>query len=59
MLAAGNAVVFNAHPSGAGIARHGVQLFNQAIDQAIGLDNLIYHHRQADAGIGSGDLRSS
>jgi acyl-CoA reductase-like NAD-dependent aldehyde dehydrogenase len=41
MLAAGNAVVFNAHPSGAGIARHGVQLFNQAIHQAIGLDNLI------------------
>jgi aldehyde dehydrogenase len=41
MLAAGNAVVFNAHPSGAGIARHGVQLFNQAIYQAIGIDNLI------------------
>jgi acyl-CoA reductase-like NAD-dependent aldehyde dehydrogenase len=41
MLAAGNAVVFNAHPSGAGIARHGVQLFNQAIHQAIGIDNLI------------------
>jgi aldehyde dehydrogenase len=41
MLAAGNAVVFNAHPSGAGIARHGVQLFNQAIDQVIGIDNLI------------------
>src|SRR5262245_32189336 len=41
MLAAGNAVVFNAHPSGAGIARHGVQLFNQAIHQAVGIDNLI------------------
>jgi aldehyde dehydrogenase len=41
MLAAGNAVVFNAHPSGAGIARNGVQLFNQAIHQAIGIDNLI------------------
>jgi aldehyde dehydrogenase len=41
MLAAGNAVVFNAHPSGAGIARHGVELFNQAIHQAIGIDNLI------------------
>src|SRR5260370_11085469 len=41
MLASGNAVVFNAHPSGAGIARHGGQLFNQSIQQAIGLDNLI------------------
>jgi aldehyde dehydrogenase len=41
MLAAGNAVVFNAHPGGAGIARHGVQLFNQAIHQSIGIDNLI------------------
>jgi aldehyde dehydrogenase len=41
MLAAGNAVVFNAHPGGAGIARHGVQLFNHAIHQSIGIDNLI------------------
>jgi aldehyde dehydrogenase len=41
MLAAGNAVVFNAHPSGASIARHGVQLFNQAIHRAIDIDNLI------------------
>jgi aldehyde dehydrogenase len=41
MLAAGNAVVFNAHPSGAGIARQGVRLFNQAIHHAIGIDNLI------------------
>jgi aldehyde dehydrogenase len=41
MLAAGNSVVFNAHPGGAGVARHGVELFNQAIHQAIGIDNLI------------------
>jgi aldehyde dehydrogenase len=41
MLAAGNAVLFNAHPGGAEIARHGVQLFNQAIHQTIGIDNLI------------------
>src|SRR4029077_18946006 len=41
MRAAGNAVVFNAHPGGAGIARHGVQLFNHAIHQSIGIDNLI------------------
>src|SRR5438132_5377524 len=41
MLAAGNTVVFNAHPGGAGVARHGVEQFNQAIHQAIGIDNLI------------------
>src|SRR5262249_33664382 len=41
MLASGNAVVVNPHPSGAKIACHGVQLFNQAIHQAIGIENLI------------------
>jgi aldehyde dehydrogenase len=41
MLAAGNAVVCNPHPSGARVACKGVRLFNQAIHQAIGLDNLI------------------
>jgi len=41
MLAAGNSVVVNPHPSGARIAVHGTRLFNQAIHQAIGIDNLI------------------
>jgi aldehyde dehydrogenase len=41
MLAAGNSVVVNPHPSGAKIAVHGTRLFNQAIQQAIGIDNLI------------------
>jgi aldehyde dehydrogenase len=41
MLAAGNALVCNPHPSGARIACRGTQLFNQAIHQAIGIDNLI------------------
>jgi aldehyde dehydrogenase len=41
MLAAGNAVVFNPHPGGARVACHGVQLFNEAIHAAIGIDNLI------------------
>ena len=41
MLAGGNALVCNAHPSGNKIAGHGVRLFNQAIRQAIGIDNLI------------------
>src|SRR5262245_22458058 len=41
MLAAGNALVCNPHPSGARIACKGVCLFNQAIHEAIGIDNLI------------------
>jgi aldehyde dehydrogenase len=41
MLAAGNTVVVNAHPSGANIAAHGVRLFNKAIAEATGLQNLI------------------
>jgi aldehyde dehydrogenase len=41
MLAAGNALVCNPHPSGAKIACKGTRLFNQAIHDAIGLDNLI------------------
>ncbi len=41
MLASGNTVVFNAHPSGAKIAAEGVRRFNRAIREAIGLDNLL------------------
>jgi aldehyde dehydrogenase len=41
MLAAGNALVCNPHPSGARIACKGTRLFNQAIHEAIGIDNLI------------------
>lgn len=41
MLAAGNTVVFNAHPSGAEIAKHGVRLFNEAMRAEIGIDNLL------------------
>ncbi|HQR44369.1 MAG TPA: aldehyde dehydrogenase family protein, partial [Gemmatales bacterium] len=41
MLASGNSVVINPHPSGAKIAVHGTRLFNQAIERAIGIDNLI------------------
>jgi len=41
MLASGNALVCNPHPSGALIACKGVQLFNRAIQQAIGIDNLL------------------
>jgi aldehyde dehydrogenase len=41
MLAAGNTVVVNAHPSGAKVAAEGVRRFNRAIRQAIGLDDLL------------------
>jgi aldehyde dehydrogenase len=41
MLAAGNTVVFNAHPSGARIAAEGLRRFNKAIREAIGLENLL------------------
>jgi aldehyde dehydrogenase len=41
LLAAGNVAVFNAHPSGANVAKHGVRLFNEAIRAEIGIDNLL------------------
>jgi aldehyde dehydrogenase len=41
LLASGNALVCNPHPSGARIACKGVQLFNQAIEKAIGIPNLL------------------
>jgi aldehyde dehydrogenase len=41
MLAAGNALVCNPHPSGARIACKGTQLFNKAIYDATGIDNLM------------------
>lgn len=41
MLAGGNVVVFNAHPSGAEIAKLGVRKFNEAIRAEIGIDNVI------------------
>jgi len=41
MIAGGNTMVVNPHPSGARIACEGVRRFNQAIYKAIGLQNLI------------------
>ena len=41
MLASGNVVVVNAHPSGANVAKEGVRRFNEAIRKEIGIDNLI------------------
>jgi len=41
MIAAGNALVCNPHPAGAKIASHGAKLFNQAIYEKLGIDNLI------------------
>ncbi len=41
ILAAGNAIVCNPHPGGAKIACHGAKLFNQAIYEKVGIDNLV------------------
>src|SRR5690606_3722767 len=41
MIAAGNALVVNPHPSGKRVAVEGVRRFNQAIYRDLGIDNLI------------------
>jgi aldehyde dehydrogenase len=41
MLAAGNTVVVNPHPSGKLVATEGVRRFNEAIANDLGIDNLI------------------
>jgi aldehyde dehydrogenase len=41
MVAAGNTLVVNPHPSGKGIACEGVRRFNKAIYEAIGINNLV------------------
>ncbi len=41
MIAAGNALVVNPHPGGKKVAAYGAKLFNQAIYEKIGIDNLI------------------
>jgi aldehyde dehydrogenase len=41
MIAGGNAVVVNPHPSGKRVAVEGVRQFNQAIARDVGIDNLI------------------
>ena len=41
MVAAGNTMVVNPHPSGARIACEGVRRFNQAFYEATGLENLV------------------
>jgi aldehyde dehydrogenase len=41
MLAGGNTVVVNPHPSGKRVAVEGVRRFNQAISAELGIDNLI------------------
>ena len=41
MIAGGNTVVVNPHPSGKRVAAEGVRRFNEAISREIGIDNLI------------------
>ncbi len=41
MISAGNSIVFSPHPGGKKIASLGVKMYNQAIYDAIGIDNLM------------------
>jgi delta 1-pyrroline-5-carboxylate dehydrogenase len=41
MIAAGNTLVVNPHPSGKRVAAEGVRRFNEAIHRDMGIDNLI------------------
>ncbi|MEO1616811.1 MAG: aldehyde dehydrogenase family protein [Planctomycetota bacterium] len=41
MIAGGNTVVANPHPSGKQVAAEGVRRFNEAIEAEVGIDNLI------------------
>ncbi|MCH7727406.1 MAG: aldehyde dehydrogenase EutE [Planctomycetes bacterium] len=41
MIAAGNTLVVNPHPSGKRVATEGVRRFNEAISRDVGIDNLI------------------
>ncbi len=41
MIAGGNALVVNPHPSGKRVAAEGVRRFNEAIAREVGIDNLI------------------
>ena len=41
MIAAGNTVIVNPHPSGKKVAAEGVRRFNEAIHKDLGIDNLI------------------
>ena len=41
IVAAGNAGVFNAHPAGAKCAAQAVQVYNQAIERELGIQNLV------------------
>ncbi len=41
MIAAGNSLVCNPHPGGKAVAAEGAKIFNQAIYEKLGIDNLI------------------
>jgi aldehyde dehydrogenase len=41
MLAGGNTIVVNPHPSGKRVAAEGIRRFNEAISREVGIDNLI------------------
>jgi aldehyde dehydrogenase len=41
VLAAGNCAIFNPHPAGARVAAYALKLFNQEIERAVGVSNVI------------------
>ena len=52
MIAAGNTVVFNPHPSGQRVAAEGVRRYNEAIYRDLGHRQPDLRHHRADAGDG-------
>ena len=59
MIAAGNTVVFNPHPSGRRVATEGVRRYNEAIYQRPGHRQPDLHYYRAYAGYGQCDIQTS
>ncbi len=59
MIAAGNTLVVNPHPSGKRVAAEGVRRYNEAIYRDLGIDNLICRDRRAHARNGRRHLQAS
>ncbi len=59
MIAGGNTLVVNPHPSGRKVAAEGVKRFNKAIYEDIGIDNLICVIREPSLEFGRSNLQKS
>ena len=58
MIAGGNTLVVNPHPSGKRVAAEGVRRFNEAIYRDLGIDNLICVITEPTLEIGRRDCSS-